>query len=31
MKRIVSIGNQNFADIRENNCFYIDITCVQLF
>ncbi len=26
MKRIVSIGNQNFADIRENNYFYIDKT-----
>ena len=26
MKRIVSIGNQNFADIRENNYFYLDKT-----
>ncbi len=26
MKRVVSIGNQNFADIRENNYFYIDKT-----
>ena len=26
MKRVVSMGNQNFADIRENNYFYIDKT-----
>ena len=26
MKRTVAIGRQNFADIRERNCFYIDKT-----
>ena len=26
MKRTVAIGRQNFADIREKNCFYIDKT-----
>ena len=26
MKRVVSIGKQNFADIREHNYFYIDKT-----
>ncbi len=26
MKRIVAIGKQNFASIREGNCFYIDKT-----
>ena len=26
MKRTVAIGRQNFADIRERNCFYVDKT-----
>lgn len=26
MKPVVSIGNQDFKSIRENNCFYVDKT-----
>jgi len=26
MKQVISIGNQNFRSLRENNCFYVDKT-----